>query len=146
MDTSKYTEHLTQVLLIAEEVAKRYNTTYIGSEHLVLGMLCVPDSTAGKILVEAGATLDKYTEIFKRAVRPDTPVVGYTPRTKSLLERSPLRRRDHPLLRDTSARNRSIRRFLCRREVCFSGLLLCLSRLCAEVFCPANRAFPRRRV
>ena len=88
MDTSKYTEHLTQVLLIAEEVAKRYNTTYIGSEHLVLGMLCVPDSTAGKILVEAGATLDKYTEIFKRAVRPDTPVVGYTPRTKSLLERA----------------------------------------------------------
>ncbi len=86
MDTSKFSEHLEQVVLVAEEAAKRYQTTYIGSEHIVLGMLCVSDCTAGRLLDEAGASLERYTETFKRAVRHDTPVYGYTPRTKKIFD------------------------------------------------------------
>ncbi len=88
MDTSKFSEHLEQVVLVAEEAAKRYQTTYIGSEHIVLGMLCVSDCTAGRLLAEAGASLERYTEMFKRTVRPETPVYGYTPRTKKLFDRA----------------------------------------------------------
>ncbi len=81
-------DHMEQVLLIANEAAKRYETSYIGSEHIVLGMLCVNDSTAGRLLVEAGASLEKYTEAFKRTVQHNSPYYGYTPRTKMLLERA----------------------------------------------------------
>ncbi len=88
MDTSRFSEHLMQVKLLAEEAAKQFNTQYVGSEHLVLGMLCVDDSTAGRILVEAGVTLARYQEVFRRAVRPNTPAHGYTPRTKKLFERA----------------------------------------------------------
>ncbi len=88
MDTSKFSEHLEQVVLVAEEAAKRYQTTYIGSEHIVLGMLIVSDCTAGKLLAEAGASIEKYTEAFKRTVRHDTPVYGYTPRTKKMFDRA----------------------------------------------------------
>ncbi len=88
MDTSKFSEHLLQVKLLSEEVAKRYNTTYIGSEHIVLAILCVDDSTACKILVQLGASLERYTEAFRRNVRPDTPVYGLTPRTKLMYDRA----------------------------------------------------------
>ncbi len=88
MNTSKYSEHLGQVMLIAQEAAKRYDTTYIGTEHLVFAMLCVDDSTAGKILVEAGATLEKYTEAFRRCIQHDVPIYGLTPRTKKVMERA----------------------------------------------------------
>ena len=88
MDSSKFSAHLEQVLLVAEEVAKRYNTTYIGSEHILLGMLCVNDCTAGKKLKTAGVSLSRYTDAFKRTVNPDTPVYGYTPRTKKLIDRA----------------------------------------------------------
>ncbi len=85
---TKNSEHLDQVLLIAQEAAKRYDTTYIGTEHLVFGMLCVNDSTAGKLLVEAGATLEKYTEPFRRCVQHDVTLYGYTPRTKKVMDRA----------------------------------------------------------
>ncbi len=88
MDQSKFTDHLVQVVLLAEEVSKRYDTKYIGSEHLIYGMLCVSDSTAGKLLVEAGVTLERYTEVFKRSIRHDTPAYGYTPRTKKVFDRA----------------------------------------------------------
>ncbi len=88
MDKSRFSEHLQQVVLVAEETAKRYNTTYIGSEHIVLAMLIVEDSTAGKLLVQAGATLQRYTERFKAHVSHNTPVYGYTPRTKKMFDRA----------------------------------------------------------
>ena len=88
MDTGQFSEHLLQVKLLSEEIANRYNTTYIGSEHILFAILCVNDSTACKILVEAGASLEKYTEMFKRSVRLDTPVYGLTPRTKLMYERA----------------------------------------------------------
>ena len=88
MDTSKYTEHLQQVLLLAQEAAKRYGTTYIGTEHLVFGMLVVSDGTAGKLLIEAGATLEKYVEAFRRSVQHEATIYGYTPRTKKVIDRA----------------------------------------------------------
>ncbi len=84
MDQSKYTKHLEQVVLVAEETAKRFKTTYIGSEHLVFGMLVVSDCSAGKLLRAAGAKLDKYSEIFKRKLDHACTVHGYTPRTKRM--------------------------------------------------------------
>ncbi len=86
MDRSKFSDHLNQVLLIADECAKRYSTTYIGTEHIVFAMLCVNDSTACKLLREAGATLDEYKEQFKQCVQHDIGVRGYTPRTKRLFD------------------------------------------------------------
>ena len=88
MNDINYSEHMQQVITIAQDAAARYNTSYIGSEHLVAGMLCVSDSTAGKLLAQEGVTLDKYIERFKRVIQHDSPYHGYTPRTKKLFERA----------------------------------------------------------
>ncbi len=75
-------------MLVAEEAAKRYQTTYIGSEHIILGMLCVNDSTACRLLMEAGVTLERFTDAFKRTVQHNSPIRGLTPRTKRLFGRA----------------------------------------------------------
>ncbi len=88
MDTSRFTQHLEQVVLLSEEAARKYNTTYIGSEHVILAMLCVPDCTGAKLLNEAGLVLEKYTDHFRRTVQHQVPVHGYTPRAKLVFERA----------------------------------------------------------
>ena len=85
MSASYETNHLMQVRSLAEEAAKLYKTNYIGSEHLVLGMLCVNDCTAAKLLGEAGVKLARYKEKFKSAISHDYPYFGETPRTKKIL-------------------------------------------------------------
>ncbi len=77
-----------QVFLVANEAAKRFGTTYIGSEHILFGMLCVSDSTAGKLLVECGVSLESYTEPFRRTVQHNVAIYGYTARTKKVMERA----------------------------------------------------------
>ncbi len=86
MNNDRFSEHLNQTVLVANELAERYHTTYIGSEHIVLAMLCVNDSTAGKLLPEAGATFERYAEQFRRRVSPDFPTVGLTPNTKAFFD------------------------------------------------------------
>ena len=47
---NRFTDNLQQVISIAEEAAKLYDSSYIGSEHIVFGMLNCPDCTAYKAL------------------------------------------------------------------------------------------------
>ncbi len=76
-----------QVKIIAQDLAKRYNTSYIGTEHFLLAMLCVNDSTGGRLLVGAGVTIERYTELFKRKCsNASSATHGYTPRTKRVFE------------------------------------------------------------
>ena len=49
---NKFTDNLQQVISVAEEAAKLYGSSYIGSEHIVFAMLNCPDCTAYKILTE----------------------------------------------------------------------------------------------
>ena len=82
MGVCGYTNHLTQVRDLAAEAAKLYNTNYVGTEHLLLGMLCVNDCTAAKLLTAAGVSVDAYRERFKQRVQHSASFYGETPRTK----------------------------------------------------------------
>ena len=82
MDTSRFSERLQQAVRLAEEAATHYHTNYIGTEHVLLSMMCVTDSTASRLLIAAGASIEKYRELFRRNLDHDLPVYGFTPRTK----------------------------------------------------------------
>ena len=86
MDTSHFSDHLRQAVALAEEAAKGYKTNYIGSEHVLMAMLCVTDSTASRLLVSAGVDIEKFRTLFKRNLQHDSPVHGFTPRSKKIFD------------------------------------------------------------
>ena len=66
---------------LVSDVYKRQN--YIGTEHILAGLLAVKDSTAGEILTEAGISLKKLLELMEKLVAPSSEVLleepqGYT--------------------------------------------------------------------
>ena len=86
MNGANFSDNLKQVVFNAETAAKKYGTTYVGSEHLVFGMLAAPESTAGKLLSEAGVQFKPYAEVFKRTLDHHAPITGFTPRTKKMFD------------------------------------------------------------
>ena len=86
MDISHYSEHLQQTIKLSKEAAQHYQTSYIGTEHLLLTMMCVTDSTASRLLIAAGASIERLRSIFRENVDHDYPVQGFTPRTKRAFE------------------------------------------------------------
>ncbi len=86
MDTSHFSDHLREALELADELERTCQTGYVGSEHLLLGLIAVEDSAAGRLLMEAGVDKNQYVAIFKRSIDRSLRIHGYTPRTKRLLE------------------------------------------------------------
>ncbi len=83
MDNKFYSDHLKQVEQQADKIARYYKTNYIGSEHLILAMLEVPESTAGRLLTASGVEYTVYRDLFRHAISHEaTTEFGYTPRTK----------------------------------------------------------------
>ena len=76
MNTQFYSDHLKQVLTLADEAAVKYNTDYVGTEHIVLCMLAVKDCAAYKILTEAGVQFKAYFERFRRSVSHELRLNG----------------------------------------------------------------------
>ncbi len=85
MDSRFYSDHLKQVVLQANQIAKYYKTNYIGSEHLILAILEVPESTAGRLLDSVGVTYASYRDLFRRAITHEATIkFDFTPRTKNM--------------------------------------------------------------
>ena len=80
----RYTEHLNRVIEDANDIANAYDTGYIGTEHILFGLICEEKSAAGRLLKEMGADRTRYKEEFRRSIDRTTMVRGYTPRTKRL--------------------------------------------------------------
>lgn len=85
---NKFTDNLQQVISVAEEAAKLYGSSYIGSEHIVFAMLNCPDCTAYKILTACDVSEPAYREYFARSIDRHSNINGYTPRTKHMIERA----------------------------------------------------------
>ena len=61
----EYTEQVQEVLAVMEDCAQRMRYGYVGTEHLLYGLLCCEDVTAWRLLTENGADLtfvEKYLE------------------------------------------------------------------------------------
>src|SRR5450759_5143571 len=97
----KFTDHARAVLTLAQDEAQRFRHPYIGTEHLLLGMLRVADCLATRVLRNLGAEPSKVRTAVEFIIgRGDLPVVGevgLTPWAKRAIELAidEARRMDH---------------------------------------------------
>ena len=86
----KFTKSGEQVLAVANELASDLGHSYIGTEHILYGLACEENGVAGKVLENQGITpediLDKIEEFLGAGVKSNFSVLGFTPRTKKILE------------------------------------------------------------
>src|SRR5689334_22451235 len=88
----KFTERARRVLTLAQEEAQRFNHNYIGTEHLLLGLVREGDGVAAKVLSNLGVELNKVRSAVEFIIgRGDRMVIGdisLTPRAKKVIELS----------------------------------------------------------
>ncbi|MCL4535005.1 MAG: AAA family ATPase, partial [Bacteroidetes bacterium] len=86
----KFTERARKVLTLAQEEAQRFNHNYIGTEHLLLGLVREGDGVAAKVLGNMGVELNKVRSavefIIGRGDRTVSGEIGLTPRAKKVIE------------------------------------------------------------
>ncbi len=88
----KFTENAKNAINLAKEVAYRLSHNYIGTEHLLIGLMEV-EGVASKILEENGVTVDKVLELVNQLIAPNNGVETmdggtFTPRSKRILDQS----------------------------------------------------------
>ena len=86
----KFSERARRVLSLAQEEAQRFNHNYIGTEHILLGLVRETDGVAAKVLSNLGVELNKVRSavefIIGRGDRPTPGEIGLTPRAKKVIE------------------------------------------------------------
>ncbi|MDO4271211.1 MAG: ATP-dependent Clp protease ATP-binding subunit [Eubacteriales bacterium] len=87
---NRFTERAQKALTLAQEAAASFGHSYIGSEHLLLGLLREGGGPAAKALTACGVTDDalvKEIETLSGRGAPDSSAPqGMTPRTKRIIE------------------------------------------------------------
>jgi hypothetical protein len=86
----RFTERARKVLTLAQEEAKRFDHNYIGTEHLLLGLVREGEGVAAKVLSNLGIELTKVRSavefIIGRGERQVMGEIGLTPRAKKVIE------------------------------------------------------------
>lgn len=86
----KFTERARRVLSLAQEEAQRFNHNYIGTEHILLGLVRETDGVAARVLSNLGVELIKVRSavefIIGRGERSTPGEIGLTPRAKKVIE------------------------------------------------------------
>ena len=89
---TRFTRKAQKVLNLSMQIASELGHTYIGSEHLLLGLLSEDTGVAAHYLQERGATVEKVQEAVVRIAGEGTPSAisssDITPRTKNIIENS----------------------------------------------------------
>ena len=86
----EYTEQVQKVLAVMEDCAQQMRYGYVGTEHLLYGLLCCEDVTAWRLLTENGADLtfvEKYLETNKGEKR-STKLPAYSEKLLAVLEQA----------------------------------------------------------
>ncbi|MDO8715969.1 MAG: ATP-dependent Clp protease ATP-binding subunit [Dehalococcoidales bacterium] len=86
----KFSERARRVLTSAQDEAQRLNHSYIGTEHLLLGLIREEEGVGAKVLTSLGVTLSKVRSaveyIIGRGEKPATGEIELTPRAKRVIE------------------------------------------------------------
>jgi ATP-dependent Clp protease ATP-binding subunit ClpC len=86
----KFSERARRVLTLAQEEAQNFNHSYIGTEHILLGLLREDEGVGAKVLANLGVSLSKARSavefIIGRGEKPVTGEIGLTPRAKRVIE------------------------------------------------------------
>lgn len=88
----KFTENAKNAINLARDSAFRLSHNYIGTEHLLMGLLQV-DGVAKKVLGENGVSVEKVLELVNQLIAPSNGVEmmdagNFTPRAKRILDQS----------------------------------------------------------
>ncbi len=104
IDFERFTERARKVLTLAHEEAQRLNHNYIGTEHILLGLVRERGGVAGIVLKREGIELNKVRgavlQMIQRGDAPVTGEIGLTPRSKKVIELAveEARRLGHPYI------------------------------------------------
>ena len=87
----QFTDSGKQAIKLAKQTAKACRHSYIGSEHLLMGLLKEPRGTAGVLLRECQVEEEKLTELIGQLIATEGGAViadreGYTPRAEGILQ------------------------------------------------------------
>ncbi len=90
-DFSNFTPKAREVVRLAKNEADKFNHPYIGTEHLLLGLVAVNDGVSAQVFAEMGVSLEGARFEVEKLVGqgPETKLVGnipLTPRTKKVLQ------------------------------------------------------------
>src|SRR6516165_7118538 len=87
---NNFTPRVQQVLALASKEAERFNHNYVGTEHLLLGLIKLGQGVAVNVLQKMGLDLERVRMEVEKHVgsSPETKMIGnipYTPRVKKVL-------------------------------------------------------------
>jgi ATP-dependent Clp protease ATP-binding subunit ClpC len=86
----KFSERARRVLSLAQEEAQRFNHNYIGTEHILLGLVRETEGVAARVLSSLSVDLSKVRSavefIIGRGEKPTQGEIGLTPRAKKVVE------------------------------------------------------------
>jgi ATP-dependent Clp protease ATP-binding subunit ClpC len=86
----RFTERARQVVVLAQEEARALRHNYIGTEHLLLGLLREEEGIAARVLESLGVTIERVRVQVGRIVgqgdKVETGQIPFTPRAKRVLE------------------------------------------------------------
>jgi ATP-dependent Clp protease ATP-binding subunit ClpC len=90
----RFTERARRVVVLAQQEARMLDHNYIGTEHILLGLIREGDGVAAKALTALGISLDAMRQavedIIGRGAQPlpESGHIPFTPRAKKVLELS----------------------------------------------------------
>ena len=86
----RYTEKAKKVMMIAQEEAMNLNHDYIGTEHILIGLIKEEEGVASQVLKQLGVNADKVIEEVEQLVGKgeyqQVDEIAFTPRSKKVLE------------------------------------------------------------
>jgi len=88
---NRFTERARKVIILAKEEARRFNHDYIGTEHILLGLIREGEGVAAAVLQKLDVSLENIRIEIEKLVQPGptTQIIGdipFTPRAKKALE------------------------------------------------------------
>ena len=90
MNENKFTPRAEEALRLSQEAAEDLGHSYVGTEHLLLGLIREEEGVAHRVLAEYGVTDEMVSSIVQRSVGQGmagtAPTQGLTPRAKSVVE------------------------------------------------------------
>lgn len=91
MQSGGFTDKAKTALRLAERAATRMNAGYVGTEHILVGLIKEGTGVASKVLLENGAQEAKIVEMIQELIAPTDAVIlkekeGYSPRAQAVLE------------------------------------------------------------
>ena len=87
----RFTERAQRAVILAQDEAKRMKHGYVGTEHILLGLIAEKEGVAALSLKEMGIDLDNARAEVEKAIGlgdAEDEIVGFTPRTKRIYELS----------------------------------------------------------